>query len=102
MSKKRKKLFWKVKETFDEAKRKADRKARIKEAMRSKNIPFNTPFGVEYKNNYLICKIDSDINGEYELKVYCGGIWLPANKEKITVSRIIFGDIKIYKGDNNR
>lgn len=80
---------------FAQIKRNEALQKKIKTAMYSKNIPFNTPFKIIYKNHEEICKIGRDINGNYELQIYCGGIWLPANKSKLSVSRLLFGEIKI-------
>ena len=69
---------------------------KIKSAMYDKGIPFNEAFKVLYKNRKETCRISKDINGDYELQIYCGGIWLPANKSKLSIQRVLSGEIKYF------
>ena len=81
---------------FAEIRRNEALQKKIKTAMYSKNIPFNTPFKIIYKNHEEICKIGRDINGNYELQICCGGIWLPANKSKLPIQSVLSGKIRCF------
>lgn len=69
---------------------------RIKTAMYDRGIPFNEAFKIMYKHRKEICRISTDINGNYELQIYCGGIWLPANKDKLPIQSLLSGKIRYF------
>lgn len=69
---------------------------KIKSAMYDKGIPFNAAFKILYKDRKEICRISKDINGDYELQIYCGGIWLPANKSKLPIQSVLSGKIRCF------
>lgn len=69
---------------------------RIKTAMYDRGIPFNTAFKIMYKKRKEICRISTDINGDYELQIYCGDIWLPANKSKLPIQSVLSGKIRCF------
>ena len=69
---------------------------RIKTAMYDKGIPFNEAFKIMYKKREETCRISTDINGNYELQIYYGGIWLPANKDKLPIQSVLSGKIRCF------
>lgn len=69
---------------------------KTKSAMYDKGIPFNEAFKVLYKNRKETCRISKDINGDYELQIYCGDIWLPANKDKLPIQSVLSGKIRCF------
>ncbi len=63
--------------------------------MYDKGIPFNEAFKIMYKKREETCRISTDINGDYELQIYCGG---SCKQGQAADTKRIIGKDKVFSG----